>query len=586
MPAPNSFYRISPSENPPLRIGLLLDSKNELPAFCVRIVEDIQASNFAQIKLLVLRKSTVVPAPASQTTNSHRGPIRHILDPKLRRRLVYDLYLRLDSRKSLADNPIAKTACADLLDGIETLEVEPIGKKFVHRFPDDALAAIRSHNLDVLIRFGFNILHGDILRAARYGVWSYHHGDNEFYRGGPPHFWELVEDSLLTGVILQVLSEDLDDGLVLCKSQFATENTISVSRNRYGPYWGSAEMMIRKLNELHQFGWQSLLDKAIPSAPYKGKRAIYKSPTNGDLLPWLTPVLVKKAASYPFRRPTVQHWKIAYRADAKPLYDSDSPERLSDFRWLEAPREHFWADPFGVEHEGQNWVFFEDYSYAENRAGIVAAQLSEQGQLSVPVPCLEHPSQHFSYPHVFLAGSEIFMIPESYDANSVGLYRCQRFPGQWVREATLLEGRFVDTTVWKHEGFWWMLTTTAEPHPRAGSLLLFYANLLTGPWRFHPANPISTDIRRNRGGGRIIQTGDRLIRPSQCCAPTYGYSLGFNEVTELSPKGYAERPLATITPEHWKNFSGVHTYNRAGRIEWIDGCRTMPLKRVANPARP
>jgi hypothetical protein len=41
-------------------------------------------------------------------------------------------------------------------------------------------------------------------------VWSYHHGDNEFYRGGPPHFWELYEKAPLSGVILQVLTEELD----------------------------------------------------------------------------------------------------------------------------------------------------------------------------------------------------------------------------------------------------------------------------------------------------------------------------------------------------------------------------------------
>src|SRR6202007_2537062 len=130
---------------------------------------------------------------------------------------------------------------------------EPLGKKFVHRFPDDALEIIRSKDLDVLIRFGFNILHGDILQAARFGVWSYHHGDNEFYRGGPPHFWELYESAPLSGVVLQVLSEELDAGLVLCKSLFATQKTLSVSKNRYAPYWGSTDLVIRKLNELHRF---------------------------------------------------------------------------------------------------------------------------------------------------------------------------------------------------------------------------------------------------------------------------------------------------------------------------------------------
>ena len=112
-----------------------------------------------------------------------------------------------------------------MLAGIGSIEVEPMGKKFIHKFPPDALEKIRAKELDVILRFGFNILSGEILTVARYGVWSYPHGDNDFYRGGPPHFGELVEKSPLSGVILQVLTEELNSGLVLCKSLFSTEQT-------------------------------------------------------------------------------------------------------------------------------------------------------------------------------------------------------------------------------------------------------------------------------------------------------------------------------------------------------------------------
>src|SRR5437660_325646 len=275
-PAPRSYYRISSANRAPLRIGLLLDSQEKTPAFCAAIIEDIRASNFAGIELLVIRKPVLgSSAPNRQTNSRALNLLRSILNPKLRKHFLYKLYLLLDARMKPEHDPLATVDCRDLLSGIEMIEVEPLGKKFVHRFPDDALEIIKSKNLDVLIRFGFNILHGDILKAARYGVWSYHHGDNEFYRGGPAHFWELWEGSLLSGVVLQVLSEELDGGLALCKSLFATEGTLSVSRNRFTPYWGAADMIIRKLNELHRCGWDSVLEKALPSTPYQGKRKIY-----------------------------------------------------------------------------------------------------------------------------------------------------------------------------------------------------------------------------------------------------------------------------------------------------------------------
>lgn len=577
---PNRYYRISSTARAPLKIGLLLDSRSEISAFAAKIIEDIKASNFATIELLVVKSTTGGAAPAKPPDSRILRFLRRMTNPKLRKSLLYDLYLRLDTRMKRANDPVTRVDCKSLLSGIESIDVEPISKSFVHRFPSDALEKIRFNDLDVLIRFGYNILHGDILRAARYGVWSYHHGDNEFYRGGPSHFWELYEAAPLSGVILQVLTEELDGGLVLCKSLFATERTLSVSRNRYAPYWGSSDLMIRKLNELHRFGWDYLLEKAIPRTPYRGKRPLYKAPTNRDVLPWLGPILLKKAISYPFRKHSVQHWRIACRIGGRRLSDLEFNSDFTGFRWIDPPRGHFWADPFAFEHEGKCWAFFEDYSYEEKRAAIVCSEVSPQSTLEPPILCLHHPSQHYSYPHIFRAGSEIFMIPESCDSNSIDLFRCREFPHQWVREATLLQGAFVDTTIWQHEGLWWITTTTAQPTASAGCLLLFYSESITGEWHFHPANPISTDIRRNRGAGRVFRSHNSLIRPSQSGAPSYGYSVALNRITELSTKSYSEQHVKTIGPENWQGLAGIHTYNWARNVELIDGRSLAPLKNV------
>ena len=577
----NSYYRVSTADRAPLRIGLLLDSSEEISAVFAKIIEDIKGSNFGRIELLVVRKTVAEKAtPNGQSRSRAVRLVRRLSDANLRKHLLYDLYLRLDARVKPANDPGATVNCRELLAGFDTIEVEPLGKRFVHRFPEDALEKIRAKDLDVLIRFGFNILRGDILKAARYGVWSYHHGDNEFYRGGPAYFWELRERNELSGVILQVLTEELDAGVVLCKSLFATEPTLSLSRNRFTPYWGSADLMIRKLNELHRFGWNYLLERVVPQTPYRGKRNIYKTPTNADMLPWLGPVLLKKALSYPFRQATVQHWRIGVRVTGKALHNLDSPADLSGFRWIEAPKGHFWADPFPFEHEGKCWVFFEDYRYTAKRAAIACSEVSREGELAPPLVCLDHPTHHYSYPHIFRAGSEIFMVPESVLSNTVDLFRCQKFPDEWVLEKTLLEGKFVDSTIWQHEGLWWLMTTAAEPSSRAGSLLLFYATELTGDWHFHPSNPISTDIRCNRGGGRVFRNHNRMVRPSQSCARGYGCSFAFNEITDLSRHSYGERPLNTVTPEHWKGLCGVHTYNWAGDVEFIDGSSVVPLKSV------
>jgi len=58
----------------------------------------------------------------------------------------------------------------------------------------------------------------------------HHHGDNDYYRGGPAYFWEVYERNPLSGAILQVLTEHLDAGMVLCKGQFATSNDFSAAQ--------------------------------------------------------------------------------------------------------------------------------------------------------------------------------------------------------------------------------------------------------------------------------------------------------------------------------------------------------------------
>jgi hypothetical protein len=573
------LFRFSSADHPPLRIGILLDG-TKLSAFFARILEDIEKSNFARIELLVYRKKAL-QAPRPQP-KSRLGAIQHrLLAPNLRKRALYDAYLRFDQRAKPANHPLDVVDCASMLAGIDNIEVEPIGRKFVHKFPPEALEQIRAKDLDVLLRFGFNILSGEILTSARYGVWSYHHGDNDFYRGGPPHFWELVEKSPLSGVILQVLNEELDGGLVLCKSLFTTEQTTSASVNRYTPYWGSTDMVIRKLNELHRCGWEYVKAKSLPPAPYQGKRKLYRTPTNFEMARWMVPIVLKKAVEYPFRKKTVQHWKIAVRIGQAPLYESPDTD-VAGFRWIEPPKDHFWADPFVLEHQGKCWAFFEDYFYPKRRAVIACAAIAADGTLIAPEPCLES-DHHYSYPHVFRSGDDLFMVPESVSSNSVDLYRCREFPTKWVRERALLQGRFVDTTIWQHQGVWWLMTTRAEPDSRAGCLFLFYSESLTGEWKLHPSNPISTDIRNNRGAGKVFLSGGRLIRPSQSCCPIYGYSFSFNEIAELSREHYSEQPLRTITP--WNGLCAVHTYNRTGNVELIDGAAMMPLKKLLSTSR-
>jgi hypothetical protein len=93
---------------------------------------------------------------------------------------------------------------------------------FSEYFTEEDIATIRTYELDFVLRSGFNIIRGDILMVARFGVWSFHHDDIEKYRGGPAAFWEIFHGDPETGVTLQRLTDRLDGGVILKRGSTAT----------------------------------------------------------------------------------------------------------------------------------------------------------------------------------------------------------------------------------------------------------------------------------------------------------------------------------------------------------------------------
>ena len=105
--------------------------------------------------------------------------------------------------------------------------------------------------------------------------------------------------------------------------------------------------------------------------------------------------------------------------------------------------------------------------------------------------------------------------------------------------------------------------------------LLFTAQQPWGSWTLHPAGSICSDVRWARCAGQVIRDGERIIRPSQDCSIAYGYSVSFNELTVLDERNYAEQHGAQLLPDPRHSVSCVHTYNRAGDWEAIDGRARM-----------
>jgi hypothetical protein len=170
---------------------------------------------------------------------------------------------------------------------------------------------------------------------------------------------------------------------------------------------------------------------------------------------------------------------------------------------------------------------------------------------------------HLSYPYVFRWENDCYMVPESYQAGAVRLYRAEEFPARWACVANLLEGPFfADASVCHHDGRWWLFVDTS-PGINNDTLRLFHADKLSGPWREHPRSPlIDGNACRARPGGRVLVHAGRVIRFAQRCLPYYGTEVHAFEIDKLTPTAYHEReveesPILKPSGAGW-NACGMH----------------------------
>lgn len=306
---------------------------------------------------------------------------------------------------------------------------------------------------------------------------------------------------------------------------------------------------------------------------YQGRRSIYRVPTNTEMARWLVPKVAEVAVRKLRKRNDMSHWQIGLRRSKQPLYCCPESVAAAQFTWLDSPRGKFWADPFLIERDGASWVFFENYDYAEKRAVIDCGRI-ESGRLVDVRTALNRP-EHLSFPYVFEHDGTVWMVPESEQAGAVNLFRAARFPDQWVLERTLLDIRAVDSVPFLHRNRWHMFVSPVVVDAQVPFTMLFTAPQLLGPWMLHPAGCISSDVRFARSAGAVIHDGERLIRVNQECAEGYGHSICFSEI-ELGEETYEAKPYGHLLPEALGDIGGVHTYNRVGDWEVIDGRRLLP----------
>lgn len=558
--------------NDKLKIGLLLDGYS-VAAWELQMINNILSSNSTEISLVVLNEN-IKNKPIRKGVERLKHSYKRIPKVLINRALDYS-YKKLIQRGTLISDAQLNVSCSEILASVPALSVRTRRTKLSDHFNQEDLDEISTFKIDVFVRCGFGILRGGILSAAKYGVWSFHHGDNRKNRGGPPGYWESMEDWPETGSILQILTEDLDNGKVLYRSYSCTNN-MSVDDNRSNYYWKSLSFMMRKLHELHRIGGDKFIEnvKLDNQHPEIYSNRLYTQPSNYEQAKLLAQNIVRKIKLIVSNKLFYDQWILMFHIN--PEFSSS----LWRYKKMIPPKEVFWADPHVILKDKTYYIFIEEYRYDIEKAHISVIEMDEKGSYGEPKIILDKP-YHLSYPFVLEHEGDYYMIPESSENGTIELYKCVDFPGKWEFEMNLMENvNAVDATVFYHKNKWRMLVNMIENEGASSSdeLFLFSSKeLLSSHWEPHISNPVVSDCKSARPAGNVFYQNSKLYRPSQNCSVRYGYGFNLCEIQQLDENSYQESIVSRVTPNWDKKIVATHTFNRVGNLHIIDAIQTRRL---------
>lgn len=445
----------------------------------------------------------------------------------------------------------------EIFTTIPKVVCKPEKRKGANYISESDLSVIKKYELDFILRFGFGIIKGDVLDLPTYGIWSFHHGNPRKFRGGPPSFWEFIQGQKTNGIILQRLNSELDAGEIIREGNIAiwrhSFNQHSTRLFEYGidfPNWVCNS--IRSNNG------------KLKTSPIKEKGTIYKVPSNLKLILFYWKLFLGKLLFHYIQLFQGEIWNMGV---ANKIEEIEGRKEIKNISWApEGNSNTYKADPFWGE---QDKVYFENYDYQHLKGDINSIEFKNGKWSNEQV--FRQDNTHYSYPFYMEENGKSFLLPENFQGKELKLHEVTA--GIIVSSRIILKGDWIDPTLIKHLSKWWLFVTPQINSNEA--LYLFYSDRLDGEYLAHPLNPIKIDICSARPGGTpFLDKENRLIRPAQNSAKTYGGSIVLNEIVELNENNYSERKIDEIFPDSTSKYKqALHTFTYKGDQILIDGKR-------------
>jgi len=394
---------------------------------------------------------------------------------------------------------------------------------------------------DLVLSLARGALRADRTPPSKRGVLVIHYGNFKDGVEGPPAFWESCHGTSTTGWWLTHArnpptasaagpTSTTPDQIVFSRryktKRFLSMNVESVLR----------ESHIDLGHELNRLaGDAAFRDVALSANP------TWLRPDIGDVVRYRLTTLWRELTFF-----------LKTKAVGKQMVFSVA---FAEGHWQEAdlagatvfpnPKGSYLADPFLVERDGRTVCYVEEFDLASERGRISWIDLGDgDGPPEYRGTLIEEP-YHMSFPFPFEYDGELYMVPETFEAGEISLYRCVEFPGRWERCGTLIEDvEASDSMIFEHEGRWWMLTNL-----RPEGALDFYSRLYvfwsddptSSHWTPHPLNPVLVDSDGGRNGGLLLDASGLRYRVGQeQGVTTYGVGRSGFQIQTLDDQRYHE----------------------------------------------
>lgn len=259
---------------------------------------------------------------------------------------------------------------------------------------------------------------------------------------------------------------------------------------------------------------------------------------------------------------TEEYWNIAFREVEKNDYIFKNKNQT--FNSLKESKRYWYADPFLFEYKNDIWLFVEAFDNVKEK-GLIACMKYEGGKFFEPRIVLEE-TFHLSYPFIFEENGEIFMMPETSEAECIQLYKALDFPYVWEHHTVLSKTKdAVDTVLFNNK---LIVSVVTNPFEKRADVDVYDLN----------GNIVHKGLHKNsqtaRGAGRIFIADDKILRPAQdSTGSVYGAGLRFYHFDDTDDN-ISEKEVYSLAADEFDVNGvipdGVHTYARTDSLEIID----------------